>query len=327
MNTLSAGCQPGFRNALLLVCLVLGPVLGHSDSVHAGVLAETGQRALLTVIVTVEGSIVAPQGKRDEVIKWSTKRRFESSAEMMAEKPEQTSYLASATGDSPAMPPAYADLMKQTEACAEDQDCLMRVAMQMANSGQFDQVAKNAPRFQVWRAVKDSAQVKTSASYEDKSYSLFYISGPEIKDCVLTAPRVSPELTRNDATAQVNWDKINQETLHASAQGFTIETDAETQSSQLLVSGIGVGFGEEMCTETINGRAETQRSSTSVSVLPVGELKMPLNLDGSAPGTEVIANGSVQIDSSLEFSQLGEATEVKVSVPLKVMVSWELKAQ
>jgi hypothetical protein len=295
------------------------------DVAQAEVLAEPGQSALFTVSVSVEGSVNAPQGRKDEVIRWATQRLFEASVRMEAEKAEQVSFNSMAGNGVEGLPPVYADLAKQIEACGEDQACAMSIAMQMATSPEFKEATNSAPRYQVWKAAREDTLVDVKASYEDKWYTLFYVSGPEITDCTVIAPLVSPELTRTDPNAQATWDKINQETLQASAEAFVIETDAENGTSQLQLIAIGAGSADEKCTETIGGNAETHHRSTNGSVFPVGELQIPLLLNGAAPGTNVIASGSEVIDTKLPLNHLAGGFKVDVSVPLKVKVRWELK--
>ncbi len=327
MSSRLAGCVPGFRGVRRLCVLFFSCVTGLPLAAQADVLAEVGQSALLTVSVSIEGNVDAPQGRKNEVIRWATQRNFETSVRLVAEKPEKMSFRAMVSNDPNAVPDVYSNLARQAEACGQDQACIMRAAMAMVNNQELQKATEAPPRYQVWRHAQDNAVVDVKASYQDKWYTLFYVSGPEITDCTLVAPLVSPELTRADPGAQATWDKINRETLQSSAEGLVIETDAEAGSSTLQLAGIGAGSGDEKCTLTIGGNAETQHHSTNVAVLPVGDLKVPLVLKGLAPGTAVIASGSELLETKLPLSHLGAGFAVDVSVPLQVKVSWELKKQ
>ncbi len=320
-----AGHRPGLSSVPLLCALTLF-LIPCSRPSHAADLAEPDATALLTIEVSVEGSVNAPQGRKDEVVRWSTKGEFEASVLMVAQKPEQVSLGAMASNDPNAMPEAYADLAKQAEACGEDQACLMRMAMSLVNSPELEK-AKNVPkRYQVWRAARDNAVVSVKGSQVDKLYSLFYVSGPEITDCVMTAPMVSPELTRADPNAKATWEKINQDTRENSARSFVVEVDGETGSSTLQMGAVSVGSGDDKCTLTIGGNAETVNRSASTAMIPIGELKPGLLLEGSAPGSSVIAQGSQVINTTKHLTQV-VSFSVNVPIPIKITVNWELRAQ
>jgi hypothetical protein len=246
---------------------------------------------------------------------------------MEAEKPEQISFNAMTGTDPDAMPAAYSDIIKQVEACGEDQACVMRMAMQMANSQEFKDTPAAAPRYQAWKAAGDNAMVNAKASYKDVWHTVFYTGAKEVTDCTLIAPLVSPELIKMDPSAQANWDKINRETLQASAQGFVIETDAETGTSKLYAQVVAAGSGDEQCTLNIGGTADTQHRSETGVLLPVGEMKAPVILDGSAPGTAGIASGSQLIETRMPLTNLGAGFAADLAVPLKVKVVWEMKRQ
>jgi len=245
---------------------------------------------------------------------------------MVAGKPEKTSYSAMTGNDPDAMPQVYTDMAKQVEACGDDQACVMRLAMQMVGSPELKEAAEAPPRYQLWKAARDNAMVNAKASYEDQWHTVFYTAAKETTDCTLIAPLVSPAITRSDPSAQATWDKINRETLQASAEGFVIETDAQSGTSQLYVQLVAAGSGDEKCTLDIGGNAETQHQTANGVLLPVGELKAPIILEGSAPGTAVIASGSELIETRMPLTNLGAGFAVDLSVPLKVRVEWELKA-
>ncbi|MEZ5545704.1 MAG: hypothetical protein R3F10_11060 [Lysobacteraceae bacterium] len=307
--------------ALLLTALIAGPV----HQAHADVLVPVGQRALLTVSVSVVGSVEAPQGNRGELVKWSTRRRFDATVEMEAENPGQMSFSGSAGGDTAAQMGAYNDLAKKAEACGENQACLLQLAMEMSNSPKV-KAAKDAPRrYQMWKSARGNARVDATASYEDKWFAVFFASGRETTDCTLTAPMVSPEIA-SLPDARATWDKINRDTLQASAEAFVIETDGENRTSQLHLAGLGAGAGDLECTRTIGSRPKTTHTSTNGTVIPVGDLSVPLVLKGTAPGTAVIASGAAELDASLPLTHLEAGYAVKATVPLKVTVRWELKA-
>jgi hypothetical protein len=232
-----------------------------------------------------------------------------------------------AGNDPAAMPGVYTDLAKQVEACGEDQACVMRVAMQMVNSGELEDAANAAPRYQLWKAASNNALANAKVSYEDRWYTVFYTGAKEITNCVLTAPKVSPALTDSDPTAQATWDQLNREALQGSGEGFVIETDAQNGTSQLHIVAIAAGSGDEKCTLGNGGNAETQHQSTNVVVIPVGELKGPMVLEGSAPGTAVIASGSQLIETRMPVTHVGAGFTKPVVAPLKVRVEWEMTKQ
>jgi hypothetical protein len=322
-----AGRRPGIRCAPTLCVLIFSSLMGLPSLALADVLVAPGQIALLTVSINVEGKMQASQGTRDEGVRWSTQRSFEATVRMEAEKPEQLSYSAMTGNDEDAMPQVYSDMAKQVEACGTDQACVMRLAMQMAGSQELKEATESPPRYQQWKAAGDNAMVTAKASYEDVWHTVFYTGAKEITDCTLTAPMVSPAITSADPSAQATWDKINRETLQASAQGFVIETDAETGTSQLFAQVVAAGSGDEKCTLDIGGTAETQHQTANGILLPVGEMKAPVILDGSAPGTAVIASGSELIETRMPLTNLGAGFSTDLAVPLKVKVVWELKAQ
>jgi hypothetical protein len=327
MDVQLAGHWPGFRSVPLLCALFFTGFSGLPSVVLADVLVAPGQIALLTVSISVEGGVEVPQGYRDEVVRWSTKRHFESSVKMEAEKPEQISFSAMAGNEPDAMPAAYSDIIKQVEACGEDQACVMRMAMQMAGSPELKEATESPPRYQQWKAASDNALVSVKASYEDRWHTVFYTGAKEVTDCVLIAPKVSPALTEADPTALATWDQLNRDAVQASGEGFMIETDAQNGTSQLHIVVIAAGSGDEKCTLGIGGNAETQHQSTNVTVIPVGELKGPMALEGSAPGTAVIASGSQLIETRMPVTNVGAGLSTPVVAPLKVKVEWEMKAQ
>ncbi|HKX57412.1 MAG TPA: hypothetical protein VJN01_14980, partial [Xanthomonadales bacterium] len=94
-----AGHRPGFRSAPTLCVLFFSGFGGLPGLALADVLVDPGQIALLTVSINVEGSMQASQGTRDEGVRWSTQRSFETTVRMEAEKPEQLSYGAMTGND------------------------------------------------------------------------------------------------------------------------------------------------------------------------------------------------------------------------------------
>lgn len=327
MNAHLTGRRPGLRSAQTFFVLFFSCWMNLPDLALADVFAEPGQIALLKVSISVEGGVEVPQGYRDEVVRWSTQRHFESSVRMEAERPEQISFSGTGGTEPDAMPEAYSDILKQVEACGEDQACVMRMAMQMMNSGELAEATESPPRYQQWKAAGDNALVAVKASYEDRWHTVFYTGAKEITDCVLTAPKVSPALAEFDASAQATWEQLNREAVEASGRGFMIETDAQNGTSRLHIVVIAAGSGDQKCTLGIGGNAETQHESTNVVVIPVGELKGPLALDGSAPGTAVIASGSQLIETRMPVTNVGAGTKNPVVAPLKVKVDWEMRAE
>jgi hypothetical protein len=325
MSDQVAGLRSRFRNAELLPVLLSFSSLFLLANAFAGEPAAEGTRALLTVSLSIEGAGEKPFGKKDEVVRWSTKRSYKTSIELIAEKPEQMSLNAVSADGAGAVPQEYTDLAKQAEACGQDQACLMRMAMQMANSEQVKK-AKDVPkRYQLWKADDDAVPTQSSVSYEDKSYSLFYVSGPEIVECTLTAPLLSPELKSTDAGAQATIDQYNRDLLVDIARAFVVETDAETGTSKLNVPGLSAGFGDEKCAETIGGRTDIHHRSTNGTLLPAGELKVPLVVEGKGSGIGMIGSGSQVIEGNVVLTDVPGAFGNDLTVPLKATVNWELK--
>jgi hypothetical protein len=324
MNSTFAGLRPGLHNTALLGFLLLAWCLARSAQLHAADFAEAGARAMLTVKVSLEGEVNAPQGNRDEVVRWSTRRLFESTVEVEARKPDKASVDTNAAGGQDPQADLYADLAKQAQACGQDQACMMRMAMQMTNSPELKAAKASGPRYQVWEAVND-ATAQVTASYEEKSYSMFYVSGPEISDCTLLAPKITANMTRGDAAAQARLEKKNESTLQNSARSFAVEVDQQTQSSKLVVGVVSAGRGEEACTLSLAGNAETTYQAGDGVILPEGDLKIPLMFSGGTAAPSSIASGSAEREVPLLLTHLGSAFGVKVTVPLKLKVSWELK--
>jgi hypothetical protein len=326
MSFRMTGLRPAFRCTSRFGAAFLGLLLVHPLASFAAGFAESGARAELTVTVSVEGSVYAPQeGTRDEYVRWSTKRLFEATVEMEAENPRRDSAGPATPDQEDAQAKLYADLSKQAEACKQDQACLMRIAMQMQNSPELGGGEVNQQRYQLWKSPTDaSTQVK--ASYEDKWDTLFYVSTAETNECTLVAPKSPTELAIDDASSRASWEESSRKSVESSARSFTVEVDSETQSTFLKVVGASAGAGEQTCTITIAGRPETSRTNPYGTVLPVGEMEVPLWLKGSAPGSSIISSGSHTIDTSLHLTQLGSGFAVDATVPLKVKVEWTLKA-
>lgn len=326
MSVRLAGHRPGFRGvpvlrvfACSLAVALVGPAL-------AATVFEKGSSAVLKVSVSVAGNVEVPQNYKDEVVRWSTQRKYQASVKMLAQKPDKMSLAGMAGEDPNAVPEVYTDLAKQAEACGEDQACLMKIAMQMMNNQDLEEAKNAPPRYQRWEADSKQGPIDSKASQVDKWYALFYVSGPEITECDLVAPRLSPESVRIDPNAQTNFEEQSRSALENSARGFVVEIDNETGASTLQVGSVYPGPGDEKCTHTVGGRPETQYRSSTYTMIPIGNLKVPLLLKGSAPGSGIIAKGSQVMDAILPMSQVG-GFAVEVNMPLKVKVEWELKAQ
>lgn len=310
----------------LSVSAVVCVLLSVAGPAHADLLVDAGQRAILTVSITVDGGVEKPQGSRDEVVKWSTRRVFDATVEMAADEPETMSFSDTLGGQGGPSQALLADIQKQAEACGQDQACQMQVAMQLMNSPAM-QEAQDAPlRYQVWRPVEEGARLEFSGSHEETLHTVFYTAARETTDCTLTAPKVSPELTKMDAALQQDWTKVNQETLADSARSFIVEIDSAGKVGVLNIgSPMGMGFGDIKCVQNIGSGPETSHHSTNTTLLPVGELGLPLQVKGAASDNAVIASGSATVESSQQLTNLGVGFAVDVKAPLTIAVRWELK--
>jgi hypothetical protein len=84
-----------------------------------------------------------------------------------------------------------------------------------------------------------------------------------------------------------------------------------------------MGFGDIKCVQNIGSGAETSHHSTNATLLPVGELSLPLQVKGAAPGNGVIASGSASVQSSQQLTNLGVGFAVDVQAPLTISVGWD----
>jgi hypothetical protein len=292
----------------------------------ADLLADAGQRALLTVSITVDGSVEKFQGYRDEVVKWSTRRVFDATVEMAADEPETMSFSDTLGGQGGPQQALLADIQKQAEACGQDQACQMQVAMQLMNSPAMQETLDAPLRYQAWRPVEEGARLEFSGSHEEILHTVFYTAARETTDCTLTAPKISPELTKVDATSGDKWAKVNQETLAGSARSFIVEIDSAGKAGVLNIgSPLGMGFGDIKCIQNIGSGPETSHHSTNATLLPTGELSLPLQVKGAASGNGVIASGSASVEGSQQLTNLGVGFAVDVKAPLTIAVRWELK--
>jgi hypothetical protein len=306
--------------ALVPVLLALA---GPAD---ADLLVDAGQRALLTVSITVDGSVEKPQGSRDEVVKWSTQRTFEATVEMAADEPEKTSLSDTLGGQGGPGQALLADIQKQSEACGQDQACQMRVAMQLMNSPAMQESANAPLRYQAWRPVDEGTRLEFSGTHVETLHTVFYTAARETTDCTLTAPKVSPELTKIDAASEEKWAEVNQQTLADSARSFIVEVDSAGKAGVLSIgSPLGMGFGDIQCVQDIGSGPETSHHSTNATLLPLGGESLPLQVKGTAAGNGVIASGSATVESSQQLNNLGVGFAVDVQAPLKIAVRWELK--
>lgn len=309
-----------------LLCAALLPIVLAAAPAGADILVEPGQRAMLTVTVTVEGSVEKPQGHRDEVVKWSTQREFKAAVEMVADKAEKMSVSNSLGGEGGAQQAFLVELQKQAEACGQDQACQMKVAMQMMNSPALQETADAPPRYQAWRAEEEGGRVDVSGSHKELLHTVFYTAARETTDCTLTAPMISPELTQGDAASGQNWSELSREALENSARSFVVEVDGAGKTGVLNVnSPLGVGFGDNKCIQNIGSGPETSHHSTNPVLLPSDGLAFPLQVSGAAGGSDVIASGSAGFDASQKLGNLGVGFAVDVVAPLKVTVRWELR--
>jgi hypothetical protein len=184
-----------YRFKRTVSCFALLPALLAAGQACADILVDAGERALLTVSIAVDGGVEELQGHRDEVVKWSTRRAFNATVEMVADKAETMSVSGSHGGAGQAL---LADIQKQSEACGQDQACQMRVAMQMMNNPAMQETIDAPPRYQAWRPVEEGARLDVSGSHEETLHTVFYTAARETTDCTLTAPKISPELTKDD---------------------------------------------------------------------------------------------------------------------------------
>lgn len=306
-----------------LLPILLGVAASQAD---ADLLVDAGQRALLTVSVTVDGAVEKPQGSRGEVVKWSTQRSFAATVEMVAGQPEKTSLADTLGGQGGPQQALLADIQKQAEACGQDQACQMQVAMQLMNSPAMQEAKDAPPRYQAWRPVEEGARLEFSATHVETLHTVFYTAARETTDCTLTAPKVSPELTKIDAASEAQWSKLTQETLADSARSFSVEVDSESKAGVLSIgSPLGMGFGDIKCVQNIGSGPETSHHSTNTTLLPLDGQSLPLQVKGAAAGNGLIASGSATVESSQQLNNLGVGFAVDVQAPLKIAVRWELK--
>jgi len=310
------------RCAALLVVLLNG----FASPASAGPLVAAGDRALLTVSVKVEGSVEKPQGDRDSVVKWSTRRSVEATVELEAGKPDKYSIGEGQSGLAGAQQDAAMEMAKQAEACGEDQACLMRLAMQAMDSPSMKAAQDALLRYQIWSAAPEGNRLEVSGRHEETLHTVFYSGARETTDCKLTAPQVSPELTKSDPGAQARIEQENREIQEQHARGFSVEVDGVGKASLLAMGLLAVGSGDIDCTQNIGSGPERSHHKDNPILLPRGDLPIPLLVKGSAPGGSIIASGSTTLDARQELNNLGVGFATNVTAPLKVTVRWELKA-
>ncbi len=298
-----------------------------ANSASADALVDEGQHALLTVSITVEGGVEKPKGYRDEVVKWSTKRAFEATVEMVAERPDTGSVAGSLGGKGGAQEAMLGDLQKKLEVCGQDQACQMRVAMQMMSTPEAQQTVNATPGFQAWEPAKDSTRLKASGSHEETIHTVYYTGTREVTDCTLTAPRISPELAKGGVAHVDLATQQNRETLEGGARAFIVEVNGADNTGVLIAAGaVGMGYGDIKCIQQMGSTPRTTHHSTNVTLLPSVQGGSSLQVPGTAAGNEVIASGSGSFELSQEILAMGEAFPGDdVVAPLKVVVRWELK--
>ncbi len=318
--------NPQIKCTILYPLLVLAFAVDATQIASADLLVEKGQHAILTINVTVEGNVEKPQGHRDEVVMWSTKRSFGAKVEMLADKAERQSFSASLDGPSDSTRAALEDIQKQAQACGEDKICQMRVAMQAMNSPALHGATDGPLRYQVWRAVgKEGAQFEATGSHTETLHTVFYTAARETTDCTMTAPNVSPELIKMDPTSKEKWEASNKETLKNNARAFVVEIDSVDMIGILnVLSPLSVGSGNIECVQNIGSGPETSQHSTAATLLPTEEMKLPLKVSGTATDSDVLASGSSTIKSSQRLNNLGVGFAVDVVAPLEITVRWEL---
>ncbi len=305
------------------LCLV---TLLVTSSASADLLVDAGQRAMLTVSVTIQGDVEQKKGIRDEVVKWSTKRSFEAKVEMVSEKPEKVSYSGSFDEQGGSPRAVLEDLQKQATECGQNQACQMRIALQMMNSPALRGAKDAAPRYQVWRAVKNGGLVEASGSHVESLHTVFYTAARETTDCTMTAPKVSPELINNDPGSEAQWAARSKEAVDSSARSFLIEVDSSDKKGVLTVTSfLTVGSGNIECVQNIGSGPETSQHSTSATLLPADNAEAPLKVPGIASDSEIFASGSASIKSNQKLNNLGVGFAVDVVAPLDIEVKWELK--
>jgi len=280
----------------------------------------------LSVSITVEGKVEQPKGYRDEVVKWSTQRAFESTVEMIAERAETGSVAGSVGGKGGPQEAMLGDLQKKLEACGQDQACQMQVAMQMMNTPAMQETVNAPPRFQAWQPAEDNARLKASGSHEETVHTVYYTGAREVTDCTLTAPKISPELTSNGAASGDALSEQSRETLENSARAFIVEVDGAENTGVLIVgAAMSLGFGDIKCIQNLGSGPRTTHHSTNETLLPVAQGSPPIQVSGTAAGNDVIASGSGSFELSQELNNMGEAFPGDdVVAPLTVVVRWKL---
>jgi len=307
---------------MLLAISISAPKFAAAD-----LLVEAGQHAILTVSVNVDGKVEKPQGHRDEVVKWSTKRSFDVKVEMVAEKAETMSVSESFNGPSESTRAALEDLQKKAKACGEDKICQMQVAMQYMNSSAAKGAVDAPRRYQSWRkAEKSGAHVEATANYTETLHTVFYTGARETTDCTMTAPKVSPELLKIDPNSGDKWAALNREALEGSAQSFVVEIDSVDKIGVLnILSPLSVGSGNIECVQNIGSGPETSQHSKGAIMLSGEGMKLPLKTSAPASGSDIIAGGSSTFKANEKLTNLGVGFAVDVVAPLDITVRWELK--
>jgi hypothetical protein len=314
------------RYAVTFVGVVFLSCLSATSALADGELLKSeGARALLTVNISVQGGVEKPGEYRDEVVKWTTRREFKATVEMVADKPDKASITSSSAPGEDQMA-SLQEMQRQSEACGEDQVCLMQLAMKLMNSEALQPPPDSAPRYQLWRAIEKDGRLEVSGSHQETLNTVFYTGARETTECTLTGPKVSPELVQLGADQAAQWESINLETQASSARSFVVEIDSPQPAGNLTINSLlSLGSADIKCTQNIGSGAETSHHSASTTLIPQGEIKLPLLIEGSTTGGALIASGSASLDTQQTINNLGGVGFALDAVaPLKVVVSWQL---
>jgi hypothetical protein len=294
-------------------------------SAQPDVLAAPGANAILTVKVTVKGEVEASQGKRDEVVKWSTQREFSTRLKMAAGEAESASAADPTAGLGDSGFAAMEDMQKQALACGEDQACLMRIATQMMNSQEVQQAQKAPDRYQVWSAMHGEAPLELSGSHQDKWHTFFYAAARETTDCTITGPMASTKAGLDARTLEL-LKETSKEGFENSTLAFKVEVDSVENTAALNIwSPLSIGFSEQKCIFDIGSVADTSYESTNLAMIPADSLTLPIVVPGTLGGNSGNASGSASFEISHKLENLRAGYAVDVKAPLKLEVSWELK--
>ena len=323
-------CTPATLIAVA-ACLCVTALAARAPQAAAAGLAPKGQRALLRLSVQSTGAVDHRTGVRDGGVKWTSKRAFEATVEMVAFEPTPV-LLPDVQGafDGAASSPPTGDvtaLQKQLEKCPKnDLECRMPIIAQIAEAQSAQQGA--LPRYQTWRFAR-GGRVTAAATIDDAWQSVFYSAGREWSDCTLKGPAVSPSLAALGKSIDYEKDKVAR--LEANAKGLVLVVDGEGGASSLRVLLASQLPADEICTGAVANSKRDTREYRWVNLLPQAVLPRDhwvKGAKGSSPGN-LIAGGNLTLKGSARFAEAGPQLPyaIDAQVPFEAQVRWELVRQ